>query len=87
MFTCPLTGTYLFVFDAHSPGNTCLELYLNKSKVAIGCVSSHLGKTYLQMSRTVILKLKKGDHVKVVALSAGAVHHRGFSGFSGTRLY
>ncbi|XP_022302171.2 complement C1q subcomponent subunit B-like [Crassostrea virginica] len=87
VFTCPLTGTYLFVFDAHSPGNTCLQLYLNKSKAAMGCVSSLLGKTYLQMSRTVILKLKKGDHVKVVALSAGAVHHRGFSGFSGTRLY
>nr|XP_022302171.1 complement C1q subcomponent subunit B-like [Crassostrea virginica] len=92
VFTCPLTGTYLFVFDAHSPGNTCLDKSeqsenLNKSKVAMGCVSSHLGKTYLQMSRTVILKLKKGDHVKVVALSAGAVHHRGFSGFSGTRLY
>ena len=77
----------LSVFDAHSPGNTCLELYLNKSKVAMGCVSSHLGKNNIQMSRTVILKLKKGDHVKVVSFNAGTLHHLGFSGFSGTRLY
>ena len=83
-----VAGTYMFIVDAHSPGPTCLQIYLNRTKVASLYVSTfHESKTYLQMSRTVILKLKKGDHVKVVALSAGAVHHRGFSGFSGTRLY
>ena len=88
VFTCPVAGNYMIVVDSHSPGPTCLQIYLNRSKVASLYVSTyHESKTYLQMSRTVILKLQKGDRVKVVNLSIGTIHHRGFSGFSGTRLY
>ena len=45
--------------------------------------------TYLQMSRTVVLTLKKGDHVKVVnnvSSYKGTVFHRGYFGFSGAKL-
>nr|XP_022301699.1 EMILIN-2-like [Crassostrea virginica] len=90
VFTCPLAGTYMFVVDSLSTGPTWLHLYLNKTMVATLHVSGyHQKNTYLQMSRTVILKLQRGDHVKVVnfATAPGTVHHQKYSGFSGTLLY
>ena len=90
MFTCPLAGTYIFVVDALSPRGTWLHLYLNKSIVAsLHSHRSPASGTYLQISRTVILTLKKGDHVKVVndVSRTGRVYHSCYSGFSGAKLF
>ena len=86
VFTCPVAGNYMFVVDSHSLGPTWLHVYLNKKIVA--SLSASPSRGYLQMSRTVILKLKKGDHVKVVnhPTATGVVHNHGHSGFSGTKL-
>ena len=90
VFKCPLAGTYIFVVDALSPRATWLRLYLNKSiVVSLHIQTIHGSGTYLQISRTVILTLKKGDHVKVVSdvSHTSAVYHRGYSGFSGAKLF
>ena len=86
VFTCLVAGNYMFVVDSHSLGPTSLHVYLNKKIVASLYASPSKG--YLQMSRTVILKLKKGDHVKVVnhLTATGVVYNQGYSGFSGTKL-
>ena len=86
VFTCPVAGNYMFVVDSHSLGPTWLHVYLNKKSVA--SLSASPSTWYLQMSRTVILKLKKGDHVKVVnhLTATGVVHHHRHSGFSGMKL-
>ena len=85
-FTCPVAGNYMFVVDTHSYASTWLHVYLNKKAVA----SLHAPHSvqYIQMSRTVILKLKKGDHVKVVnhLTAKGVVYNEGYSGFAGTKL-
>nr|XP_022295932.1 complement C1q subcomponent subunit A-like [Crassostrea virginica] len=90
VFTCPVAGNYIFVVDALSPRPVWLHLYLNKAIVASLHVSSnHASGTNLQISRTVILTLKKGDHVKVVnnPTYTGAVYPHGYSGFSGAKLF
>ena len=89
VFTCPVAGTYLFVVDSHSRGPTWLHIYLNKTIVATLHVSGGHKHLYLQMSRTVVLKLKSGDHVKVVnhAKRNGIIYQSGYSGFSGAKLY
>ena len=90
VFTSPVAGTYMFVVDALSPKPVKLHIYLNKTIVASLHISgSHSNGVYLQISRTVILKLRKGDHVKVVndATRKGYVYHNGYSGFSGAKLY
>ena len=85
VFTSPVAGTYMFIVDSLSPGPIWLLLYLNKKSVA----SLHVARpgTYFQISRTVILILKKGDHVKVVNQDTGKMYCYGSSGFSGTLLY
>ena len=90
VFTCPVAGNYIFVVDALSPRPVWLDLYLNKAMVASLHISAnHASGTYLQISRTVILTLKKGDHVKVVnnPTHTGTVYHGGYSGFSGAKLF
>ena len=89
VFTCPLAGTYLFVVDALSAPATWLNLYLNKSRVASLHGSTGLkSNVYLQISRTVVLTLKKGGHVKVVnnPTYTGTVYQGGYCGFSGAKL-
>ena len=89
VLTCPVAGDYIFVVDALSLRPVSLHLYLNKAKVASLHISAnHASGTYLQISRTVVLTLKKGDHVKVVndPTSTGTVYHLGYSGFSGAKL-
>ena len=90
IFTCPVAGTYLFVVDSLSHPGIWLKLKVNKHEVARLHVSSHIkDKNILtQISRTVILKLKLGDHVKVenTAKNGEVFAHR-YSGFSGTLLY
>nr|XP_022301614.1 complement C1q subcomponent subunit B-like [Crassostrea virginica] len=85
-FTCPVAGNYMFVVDSHSYGSTWLHVFLNKKAVA--SLHAPPSGSYSQMSRTVILKLKKGDHVKVVnhLTATGVVYNEGYSGFSGTKL-
>ena len=90
VFTCPLAGTYIFVVDVLSPPATWFHIILNKKMVASLHVSTGFkSNTYLQMSRTVVLTLKKGDHVKVVnnvSSYTGTVFHGGYFGFSGAKL-
>ncbi|XP_052677107.1 complement C1q-like protein 3 [Crassostrea angulata] len=83
VFTCPLAGTYMFVVDFLSLKPAWLQLHLNKTVVA----SVHAINAYMQISRTVILRLRKGDHVKVVNHISNSAAHRGYSGFSGARIY
>ena len=89
VITWPGAGTYLFVVDALSPGPTSLHLHLNRTKVASLHVSDYQKKGYLQMSRTIVLKVKKGDHVSIVnhAYSSGTLYHQGYSGFSRIKIY
>lgn len=90
VFTCPVAGTYIFVVDALSRKPVWLHLYLNKKKVASLTVHyRNNNDAYLQISRTVILTLKKGDRVKVVndPTYTGTVYHHGYSGFSGAKLF
>ncbi|XP_052679525.1 complement C1q-like protein 3 [Crassostrea angulata] len=90
VFTCPLAGTYIFVVDSLSRKPAWFQLYHNKTAVASLHISGyHPSNTYLQISRTVILRLRKGDHVKVVNVNtkSGTAHRDSYSGFSGARLY
>eukprot|EP00105_Crassostrea_gigas_P009106 XP_011423916.1 PREDICTED: C1q-related factor [Crassostrea gigas] len=88
VFTCHLAGTYIFVVDSLSLKPAWFQLHHNKTVVASLHVSDNLPSSYVQISRTVILRLRKGDHVKVVNhLSNSGTAHREYSGFSGARLY
>lgn len=67
-----------------------LQLHLNKTFVASLHVSGyHPSNSYMQISRTVILRSRKGDHVKVVNVKkkSGTAYRHSYSGFSGARLY
>ncbi|XP_052703528.1 complement C1q subcomponent subunit B-like [Crassostrea angulata] len=89
VFTCPLAGTYMFVVDSLSFPGTCLDLKVNKNKVGRLHVSSaHKGNPIIQISRTIIVKLKTGDHVKVEnEHNRGTIHPTMYSGFTGVRMY
>ncbi|XP_052703139.1 EMILIN-2-like [Crassostrea angulata] len=89
VFTCPVAGTYMFVVDSLSKATTLLHLNVNKITVGRLYVSYvHGGDTYVQMSRTVIVKLKSGDHVKVEnVVNNGYIRHFMYSEFSGVLLY
>nr|XP_019923831.2 EMILIN-2 isoform X2 [Crassostrea gigas] len=89
VFTCPVAGTYMFVVDSLSKATTLLHLNVNGITVGRLYVSYvHGGDTYVQMSRTVIVKLKSEDHVKVEnVVNNGYIRHFMYSGFSGVLLY
>ncbi|XP_055999604.1 C1q-related factor-like [Ostrea edulis] len=88
IFTCPATGTYMFVVDCLSIKPTWIQIILNKNVVGSAYISTKEITSYQQFSRTVILKAGKGDHVKVVNVEKGGFIHQGhYSGFSGTLLY
>ena len=64
-----------------------LDLKLNKAKVASLYVNE-TPRPYLQISRTVVLKLKVGDHIKVVSSGIDKfIHNNYYSGFTGTFLF
>lgn len=66
VFTCPVAGTYMFIVDSLFTPGIMLHLNVNKTTVGILHVSNlHEKDTSVQISRTVIVKLKLGDHVKV----------------------
>lgn len=93
IFTCPVAGTYMFVVDSLSRPGIWLDLKVNKNTVG----RLHVSPAYTpvekeaplnQISRTVIVKLKPGDHVKVVnTLKGGVVYFHKYSGFTGVLLY
>lgn len=90
VFTCPFAGTYMFVVDSLSYPGIWLKLKVNKHVVAILHVSPLIKDKHVltQISRTAILKLKLGDHVKVENTAKnGEVFGLRYSGFSGTLLY
>ncbi|XP_055999605.1 complement C1q-like protein 4 isoform X2 [Ostrea edulis] len=89
VFTCPVAGTYMFVVDCQSPKPTWIHIVLNKKVVATVHISTaNQGASPEQLSRTVILKARKGDHVKVInGANSGFIHKGHYSGFSGTLLY
>lgn len=87
--TCPVGGTFMFVVDSLSSPE--VTLYLNVNKITVGRLRvSYFAKdnTYVQASRTVIVKLKSGDHVKVEnVLQNIFIRHYIYSGFSGALSY
>ena len=89
VFTCPVAGTYIFVVDALCQPATWLALTLNKKVIAHFHSSNLYSKNPLvQISRTVLLKLTKGDHVKVVSEGDKVfMYGYSYSGFTGTFLY
>uniref|UniRef100_K1RCV8 Uncharacterized protein n=1 Tax=Magallana gigas TaxID=29159 RepID=K1RCV8_MAGGI len=88
VFTCPVAGTYMFVVDSLSWPGIWLKLKVNKLTVGKLHVSSGHKVDLIQISRTVIVKLKPGDHVKVEnAANGGKIYHEMYSGFTGALLY
>lgn len=91
VFTCPVAGTYRYMFVVDSLSTPDIILHLNVKKITVGRLHvSHLHKenTYVQISRTVIVKLKTGDQVKVVnGHKIRYMHHHMYSGFTGALLY
>ena len=89
VFTCPVEGTFMFVVDSLSKSQSFLDLKFNNAKVASLHVNVENKRwPYLQMSRTVILKLKVGDHVKVVSGGNSVfINSDYYSGFTGTFLF
>lgn len=89
VFTCPVVGIYMFVVDSLSYPGIWLFLKVNKETAAKLHVSPHYNnKPLVQISRTVIVTLKYGDHVKVENIEKkGYIHHDLYSGFSGFLMY
>lgn len=89
VFVCPVAGTYMFVVDSLSYPGLYLFLKVNKKTAARLHVSvDYKDKPLVQTSRTVIVTLKFGDHVKVENQGKnGYIHHDLYSGFSGFLLY
>nr|XP_022290803.1 uncharacterized protein LOC111102389 isoform X2 [Crassostrea virginica] len=87
VFTCPAAGTYMFVVDVLLNKHTQLSLRLNKTSVARLYRDSSYSP-HVQVSKTILLKLKQGDHVNVVS-EYNNVFINGYlySGFTGTFLY
>ena len=91
LFTCPVTGTYMFVVDSLASRNIWLNVKVNNNRVL---ARLHVGggelkeNTLIQISRTIIVKLNAGDYVKVENQHRnGRLYHDSYSGFSGSLLY
>lgn len=89
VFTCPVAGTYMFVVDSAMGSRSWIHMKLNKTIVAsLYRGSPQSQDPWLQISRTVVLKLKVGDHVKVVTGGNNVlIHKETYSGFTGTLLF
>lgn len=79
------------MFDVDSLFTTGIMLHLNVNNITVGRLHVsylHEKDKYVHASRTIILKLKSGDHLKVEnALQNGYIRHYLYSGFSGALLY
>lgn len=89
VFTCSVAGTYMVVVDSLSKPGIWLFLKVNNNAVGKLHVSvAHKEKPFIQISRTVIVQLKSGDHVRVENYSNNGIIHDGpYSGFTGVLLY
>jgi hypothetical protein len=88
-FTCSVEGTYMFVLDVLADKPQWISIALNDERLASVHISTdNVDPSWQQLSRTVIIKLKQGDVVKVKNdKETGFVHNDRYSGFSGTLLY
>ncbi|XP_061172518.1 complement C1q-like protein 2 [Saccostrea echinata] len=90
VFVCPVAGTYMFVVDTFTV-ESCLAIKVNKQIIARAYRGYYPNKPWGQTSRTVIVKLKRGDHVKVDNIIANGetiqIQSDAYSGFTGTLLY
>ena len=79
VFTCPMAGTYMYKYG---------QFKTQQEKVAslhVNFVNKKYRVPYLQISMTVILKLKVGDHVQVVSGGNDVfITSDNYSGFTGT---
>ncbi|XP_062590573.1 complement C1q-like protein 3 [Saccostrea cucullata] len=88
VFVCPVAGTYMFVVDTLCHVDIWLAIKVNKKAVANVHRRINDEKIWVQLSRTVIVKLKRGDHVKVENTGPSIkIDHGGYSGFTGTLVY
>ena len=88
MFTCPVAGTYMLVVDVLLNKYTRLLLKLNKTTVAYLFRDGSYSKAPLvQCSKTILLKLKQGDHVKVTCENNNFVNGHRFPTLTGTFLF
>lgn len=77
----------MFVVDVLLNKHTQLSLRLNKTSVARLYRDSSYSPL-VQASKTILLKLKQGDHVKVVSEYNNVfINGYHYSGFTGTFLY
>lgn len=78
----------MFVVDFLSRPRIWLELKVNNNTVGRLHVYPEHKADLIQMSRTVIVKLKQGDDVKVENVRNGVyIYPHMYSGFSGILLY
>ncbi|XP_062590574.1 complement C1q-like protein 3 [Saccostrea cucullata] len=89
VFVCPVAGTYMFVVDCLCHLETWLHIKVNKKTVA--SAYRVRDNSWDQISRTVVVKLRRGDHVKVEYGGNQSrkenIHEGGYSGFTGVLLY
>lgn len=72
-----MAGTYIFADDALSKPRTWLNLKFNKhtvNKVLVFSVDKE--ELLIQIKKTNIVKLKSGNHVKVVNEEGGILHNQ-----------
>lgn len=89
VFTCPVGVTYMFVVDVMINKYTRLSLQFNKITVAyVHRDNSYTKYPYIQTSKTILLKLNKGEYVKLVCdHNIVYIHATKSSGFTRTFLY
>ncbi|XP_062615437.1 complement C1q subcomponent subunit B-like [Saccostrea cucullata] len=89
VFVCPVAGTYMFVVDTFTAEGS-VAIKVNKQTVARAYKGYVKHKPWIQISRTLIVKLKRGDHVKVDNTDNGVtlqMQGNAYSSFTGTLLY
>jgi hypothetical protein len=90
VFTAPLSGTYLFIynFGHHGTGETWLELVKNGDVQNGAAVEGHFGGQNLQGGNAAIVRVNQGDTVWVETFQVSDVTVQGtFTTFSGVFLY
>ncbi|XP_052074355.1 complement C1q-like protein 2 isoform X1 [Mytilus californianus] len=90
LFTCPDDGVYSFTWTALTSPNTSFEsdFVVNGKVVAGNRASAYNDKEYQPATKTVVVKLKKGDVANVAAHGHSAKHMYPFwSSYSGFRVF
>ncbi|XP_052074356.1 complement C1q-like protein 2 isoform X2 [Mytilus californianus] len=90
LFSCPEDGVYSFTWTALTSPNTSFEsdFVVNGEVVAGNRASAYNIKQYLPATKTVVVKLEKGDIANVAAHGNSAKHIYPFwSSYSGFRVF